>query len=90
MSKDLHSEICVHCGINSVENLVTNRRNRFIGRHRKTDNYILRSNVVLIRFACVVLGLFNFCLLYLFSATVQYGEKVYNVRFIGLSCPYNI
>jgi len=30
MSKDLHSEICVRFGIHSVENLVANRRNRWL------------------------------------------------------------
>jgi len=40
MSKDLHCEISAHLGIESVENLVANRRNRFINRHGETDNYL--------------------------------------------------
>jgi len=42
MSKDLNSEICVglHFGIDSVENLVANRRNRFIKRHGEKDDYL--------------------------------------------------
>ena len=40
MSKDLYSEICVHFGIDSVENLVTSRRNRFINIYGETDNYL--------------------------------------------------
>ena len=40
MSSDLYSEICVHFGIDSVENLVANRRNRFIKRYGETDNYL--------------------------------------------------
>jgi len=40
MSKDLDSEICVHFGIDCVENLVANRRNRFINRYGETDNYL--------------------------------------------------
>jgi len=40
MSKDLYSKICVHFGTDSVENLVANRRNRFINRHGETDNYL--------------------------------------------------
>jgi len=40
MSKGLYSEICVHFGIDSVENLVANRRSRFIKRYVKTDNYL--------------------------------------------------
>jgi len=40
ISKDLCSEIRVHFGIDSAENLVANRRNRFINRHGETDNYL--------------------------------------------------
>ena len=40
MSKDLYSEISAQFGIDSVENLVANRRNRFINRHGETDNYL--------------------------------------------------
>ena len=47
MSKDLHIEISAHVGTESVENLVANRRNRFINRHGETDN-IFMSNVALI------------------------------------------
>jgi len=43
MSKDLYSEICVHFGIDSVENLIANRRNRFINRYGETDNYLDRQ-----------------------------------------------
>ena len=50
MSKDLHSEIRVHFGIGSVENLVPNRRNRFIKRYGETDNYFCRmTNYELLR-----------------------------------------
>ena len=41
MSKDLYIEIRAHFGIKSVENLVANRRNRFINRYGETDNYYL-------------------------------------------------
>jgi len=40
MSKDLYTEISAHFGIKSVENLVANRRNRFIIRYGETDNYL--------------------------------------------------
>jgi len=40
MSKDLYIEISAHFGIESVENLVANCRNRFINRHGETDNYL--------------------------------------------------
>jgi len=39
MSKDLYIETSAHFGIESVENLVANRRNRFINRYGETDNY---------------------------------------------------
>jgi len=55
MSKDLYSEIYVHFGIDSVENLVANRRNRFINGHGETDNFADSFRL----FRC----LFNFCLL---------------------------
>jgi len=38
MSKDLYIEISAHFGIESVENLVANRRNRFIDRYGETRN----------------------------------------------------
>ena len=37
MSKDACIEISAHFGIESVENLVANRRNRFINRCGETD-----------------------------------------------------
>jgi len=41
MSKDLYIEISAHFGIECVENLVANRRNRFINRYGETDNNYL-------------------------------------------------
>jgi len=40
MTKDLYIEISAHFGIESVENLITDRRNRFINRYGETDNYL--------------------------------------------------
>ena len=40
MSKDLYIKISAHFGIESVENLVANRRNRSINRYGETDNYL--------------------------------------------------
>jgi len=40
MSKDLYIEISAQFGVDSVENLVANRRNRFIKRYGETDNYL--------------------------------------------------
>ena len=40
MSEDLYIEIIAHFGVESVENLVADRRNRFINRYGETDNYL--------------------------------------------------
>ena len=40
MSKDTYIEISAHFGIESVENLVAIRQNRFIKRCGETDNYL--------------------------------------------------
>ena len=40
MSKDLYIEISAHFGIKSVENLIADRRNRFINGYGETDNYL--------------------------------------------------
>ena len=40
---DLYSEICVHFGIDFVENLVANRRNRFIKRYGEMDTYLCQN-----------------------------------------------
>jgi len=40
MSKDLYIKISAYFGIESVENFVANRRNRFINRYGETDNYL--------------------------------------------------
>jgi len=46
MSKDLYIEISAHFGIESVEDLVANRRNRFINRYGKTENVALIGSFV--------------------------------------------
>ena len=67
MSKDLYIEISEHFGIESVENLIADRRNRFINRYGETDNYylcqMLRWLVYLSDSIFYLLRLFNFCLL---------------------------
>ena len=40
MSKDLYIEISAHFGIESVENLIADRRNRFINRYGETDDFL--------------------------------------------------
>jgi len=40
MSKELYVEISAHFGIESVENVIADRRYRFINRYGETDNYL--------------------------------------------------
>ena len=47
MSQDLYIEISAHFGIESVENLIVDRRNRFINRYGETGNNLFMSNVAL-------------------------------------------
>ena len=77
-------EISAHFGIESVENLIANRRNRFIDRYGETDNYLRQMLRWLVRLSeCIfyLLRLFNFCLLIFFHlccATIYDGEiKLY-------------
>jgi len=49
MSKDLYIEISALFGIESVENLVAIRRNRFINRYGETDNYLCQMLRWLVR-----------------------------------------
>jgi len=59
--------IVIHFGIDPVENLVANRRNRFIKRYGETDNYLRQMLPWSGSFHWLfLLRLFNFCLLYLF------------------------
>jgi len=80
MSKDLYGKISAHFGIESVENLVANRRNRFINRYGETDNYLCQMLRWLVRLSegiFYLLRLFNFCLLNFFHlccATMYDGE----------------
>ena len=47
--KDVSIEISAHFGIESVENLVAIRRNRFINRYGETDNYLCQMLRRLVR-----------------------------------------
>jgi len=79
MSKDLYIEISAHFDIESVENLVANRRNRFINRYAETDNYLcqmLRWLVPLSECIFYLLRLFNFCLLNFFSFLLCYHIRL--------------
>ena len=50
MSKDLYIKISAHFGIESVENLIADRRNRFINRYGETDNYLCQMLRWLVQF----------------------------------------
>jgi len=59
MSKELYCEISAHIGTDSVENLVANRRNRFIKRYGETEyQTIIYANCCADRIGC--LGVFLF------------------------------
>ena len=73
MSKDLYIEISAHFGIESVENLIADRRNRFVNRYGETDNYLCQMLRWLVHLSdCIfyLLRLFNFCLLNFFIYVV--------------------
>ena len=90
MSSDWYSEICVHFGIDSVENLVANRRNRFIKRYGETDNYLcqmLRWSVSLVSLYFYCICLISVCCIYscILSYHVRWWNKaVYNSENSGL------
>jgi len=50
MSKDLYIEISEHFGIESAENLIADRRNRFINTYGETDNYLCQMLRWLVQF----------------------------------------
>jgi len=86
MSKDLYIEISAHFGIESVENLIADRRNRFINRYGETENTIYVKccadwfNLSDCIFYCVCLffivyfRLLNFSFFHLCCATTYVGE----------------
>ena len=90
MSKDLYIEISGHFGIESVENLIADRRNRFINRYGETDNYYLCQMLrwlvqfVWLYFLFIVFAYFrllNFSFFHLCCATTYDGEiKLYIVQ----------
>ena len=86
MSKDLYIEISAHFGIESVENLIADRRNRFINRYGETDNYLCQLLRWLVQFVWlyflfivfVYFRLLNFSFFHLCCATTYVGEiKLY-------------
>ena len=62
MPKDLYIDISAHFGTESVENLIADRRNRFINRYGETDNYLCQMLRWLVHLSdCIfyLLRLFN-------------------------------
>jgi len=61
MSKDLYIEISAHFGIESVENLIADRRNRFINKYGEPD-IIIYVKCCTDWFICRTVGLiFIYC-----------------------------
>jgi len=52
MSKDLYIEISAHFGIESVEKMIADRRNRFINRYGETDNYLFIIIIIIYVKSC--------------------------------------
>ena len=86
MSMDLYIEISAHFGIESVENLIADRRNRFINRYGEADNYLCQMLRWLVQFVWlyilfivfVYFRLLNFSFFHLCCATTYVGEiKLY-------------
>ena len=77
--KNEGARAAVNFGIDSVENLVTNRRNRFVNRHGETGNYPRQMFCWFVSSVWVYfLRLFNVCLLYLFivlSCRIRWWNK---------------
>jgi len=80
MSKDLHSEMCVHFGIDSVENLVANRRNRFNNRYGKTDNYLRQMSCWLVSFV----SLYFYCVCLISVSGIYSFISCYDIRMWNL------
>jgi len=84
MSEDLYIEIIAHFGVESVENLVADRRNRFVNRYGETDNYLCPVLRWLVRFSgCIFIYcvcLMSVCWIYSFilcqATTIRWWNKV--------------
>ena len=89
MSKDLYIEISAHFGIESVENLIADRRNRFINRYGETDIYVKCCDDLFISLTVLfyLLRLFNFCLLIFLCMLCYHIRWWYKVVYINAG-PY--
>jgi len=99
ISKDLYIEISAHFGIESVENLIADRRNRFITRYGEIDNYLCQMLRWLVQFVWLYFFIYCVCLFpfakffsffHLCCATTYVGEiKLYDSDFRGREgkCP---
>ena len=92
MSKDLYIEISAHFGIESVENLIADRRNRFINRYGETDNYLFKcyadwfnlSDCIFIYCVCLFPFAKFFSFFHLCCPTTYVGE----IKLYIVSCFY--
>jgi len=50
MGKDSFGHISEYFGIPSVEQLITNRHNRFLNRYRCPENYLCQAVIMLLKF----------------------------------------
>jgi len=48
MAKDSYGEISEYFGISSVEQLITNRHDRFLNRYRCQENYACQALIMLV------------------------------------------
>jgi len=95
MSNDLYIEISAHFGIESVENLIADRRNRSINRYGETDNYLCQMLrwlvqfvwlyflfIVFVYFRLLIFSFFSFMLCY---HICWWNKVVYNARLTKLT-----
>ena len=50
MAKDSYGQINEYFGIPFVEQLITNRRNRFLNRYRCQENYLCQALIMQLKF----------------------------------------
>ena len=94
MSKDFYIEISAHFGVESVENLVANRRSRFINSYGDRDNYLCQILRWLVRLSeCIFIDcvwlisicyFFSFLLCYNTRRRNEVAYKIHKIRILDL------
>jgi len=84
MSKKIYSEICVHFGMDSVENLDANRRNRFINRYALSRRYVKCCADSFRLFRCIFdcVCLIYVCCIYFLYHIRRRNRAVYIMAFL--------